>query len=167
MATLQHLQHGLDRAWQQLNEGWIQLRRRASRAITRFYPREDAHGLQTAGEQSPHAAPAWGLLAAEVREADDEILVRLEAPGMEKDGFDIQVIDDLLVVRGEKRSETNRSSGAYHIMECAYGAFERAIPLPGPVDESRTQARYHRGVLEVTLPKNASARKRRIAVHSA
>lgn len=166
MATLQHLQNGIDRAWQQLNEGWNHLRQRASRALTRFYPRESRDGLQTAGEQAPFAAPAWGLLAAELRETDDDLVVRLEAPGMEPDGFDIEVIDDTLVIRGEKRSQIDRRSGQFRIMECAYGAFERSIPLPAAVDASHTRAQYRRGILQITLPKDAGARKRRIAVQS-
>lgn len=167
MATLQHLQREFGRAWQHINEGWAQLRRYASRALTRFTPREDADGLQRPGEQVPAAAPAWGFLAAEVRDNDDEIAVRLEAPGMEAEDFDLEVIDDVLLVRGEKQVQRDRSHGQYHIMECAYGMFERAIPLPGPVDQSRTRARYRRGVLEVTLAKEARARKRHITVQSA
>ena len=167
MATLQHLQREFGRAWQHLNEGWGQLRRHASRALTRFTPREDTDGLQRAGEQVPAAAPDWGLLAAEVRDSDDEIVVRLEAPGMEAENFDLEVVDDVLLVRGEKQVQRDRSHGQYHIMECAYGAFERAIPLPSPVDQSRTRARYRRGVLEVTLAKEARARKRHITVQSA
>lgn len=164
MTTLQQLQQGLERARQHMNEGWNQLRRRASRALTRFHPREDRSGLQTASEQSPFQAPAWGLLAAEMREHEDEIVVRLESPGMEPENFDIEVVDDILVIRGEKRLESDRKSGDFRIMECAYGAFERAIPLPGPVDDSRTCAQYRRGILQVTLPKHPDARKRKISV---
>lgn len=167
MATLQQLQHSLDRVWHQVNEGWNQLRQRAARAVTRFQPREDADGLQRPGEQIPANAPVWGLLAAEVREQDDEVVVRLEAPGMEADGFDLEVVDDLLVVRGEKQVQSRSSHGNYHIMECAYGAFERAIPLPAAVDPDHTRASYRHGVLEVVLPKDARARKRRIDVHAA
>lgn len=167
MATIHSLQRGLDRAWQQLNEGWNQLRRRASRALTRFHPRYDRDGLQRPGEQIPEQAPAWGLLAAEVRDFDDEVLVRLEAPGMEADAFDLEVEDDVLVVRGEKLVQTRDQRGGYSLMECAYGAFERAIPLPATVNPSRTRATYRRGVLEVTLPKDERARKRRITVQSA
>ncbi|HFD81065.1 MAG TPA: Hsp20/alpha crystallin family protein, partial [Gammaproteobacteria bacterium] len=54
--------------------------------------------------------------------------------------------------------------GRFHVIECAYGSFERAIPLPAEVDEQGARARYRRGVLTVRLPKKAGARKRRIEV---
>ncbi len=164
MNTLNQLHHGLERAREYVNEGWNQLRRGASRALTRFHRREDRDGLQTADEQSPQRAPAWGLLAAEMRESDDEIVVRLESPGMDPENFDIEVVDDLLSIRGEKRFQADRSSGDFRITECAYGAFERTMPLPGPVDSSRTRAQYRRGVLQINLPKAAGARKRKITV---
>ncbi len=164
MTTLQQLHQGLERAREHMSEGWNQLRQRASRAITRFHPQEDRDGLQRAREQNPHQAPSWGLLAAEMREFDDEIVVRLESPGMEPEGFDIEVVDDVLIIRGEKRLQWDRSSGEFQIMECAYGAFERAIPLPAPVENDRTRARYRRGVLQINLPKAPGSRKRKITV---
>lgn len=166
MATLQQLNQGLERTWHHVSEGWNQLRRHASRAITRFQPRHHRDGLQRPGEQIPDHAPAWGLLAAEVRETEDQIVVRLEAPGLEPDGFDLEIVDDVLVIRGEKQVQNHSTQGNYHITECAYGAFERAIPLPGPVDPARTRAKYRRGVLQVSLPKDERTRRRRILVQT-
>lgn len=51
-------------------------------------------------------------------------------------------------------------------MECAYGRFERALPLPVPVDEAGARARYKRGVLHVSLPKSRAAVRRRVEVTS-
>ncbi len=164
MNTLHQLHHGLERAREYVNEGWNQLRRGASSALTRFHLHEDRDGLQKADEQSPEQAPAWGLLAAELREFDDEIVVRLEIPGIDPENFDIEVADDLLSIRGEKRFQAERSSGDFRITECAYGVFERTVPLPGPVDSSRTRAQYRRGVLQINLPKAPGARKRKITV---
>ena len=111
-------------------------------------------------------AAHWALLAAEVRESDDAVIVRLEVPGMDADGFDISVVDDTLVVRGEKQVERESRQGRYHRMECAYGSFERRIPLPFRVEAGRAAARYRAGVLEVTLPKHGRYRARRIQVDS-
>lgn len=165
MGTLRQLQNGLERAWDQLAEGWAHLRQRASEALTRF-SRPARGELQPAEERWLRQAPSWGLLAAEVEEDDDQVVVRLEAPGMDPDDFDIQVVDDVLVVRGEKRFQSTSRQGAFRVMECAYGAFERAVPLPAPVDEGRAKARYRRGVLQVTLPKHATARRRRIDIRA-
>ncbi len=166
MSTLQELRQGLSEAWDSLTEGWRALRERAGQALTRFRPFSREGGLQTAGDQLIGQTVSWGLLPAEIRETPDEIRVRIEVPGMEADDFDISVIDNTLVVRGEKHIRREADEGRFQLMECAYGAFERAVPLPAEVDDSRARARYRRGVLTVTLPKSERSRMRRIEVGS-
>lgn len=164
MATLQQLRNGLERAWDSLAEGWHQLHERAASALTRFSPRLQGGELETAEEQAARHGSRWGLLAAEVVESENDITVKLEAPGMEADDFEIQAINDILVVRGEKHTQREEGYGRYHVMERAYGYFERAIPLPASVNEDGARATYRRGVLRITLPKTAAARRRRIEV---
>ena len=94
----------------------------------------------------------------------DKVVVRLEAPGMEGADFDIEVVENYLVIRGQKNIERERTDGRYHILECAYGSFERALPLPEDVVADKAKASYKRGVLRVELPKSAAARHRRIDV---
>jgi len=84
---------------------------------------------------------------------------------MEADEFDIQVVDNYLVVRGEKQWQRDDKKGRYHLTECAYGRFERAIPLPKGVDDTQARARYRRGVLTVTLPVSEHYRSRRITIN--
>ena len=83
---------------------------------------------------------------------------------MEKDDFELQVQDDYLVVRGEKQMAQEHTEGGYHISECAYGSFERAIPLPAGVEVDAASASYRHGVLRVELPKSAAHRRRNITV---
>ncbi|MGM0412534.1 MAG: Hsp20/alpha crystallin family protein [Pseudomonadota bacterium] len=158
----------MNRAWDSLAEGWNHLAQRANQALTRFHPvrHRGEEGMDTARERHEHAGAAWGLLAAEVSDTADEVVVELEAPGMEADDFDLQVVEDTLVVRGEKRVANERTEGRYHVMERAFGAFERAIPLPAPVDDQGAKAEYRKGVLRVRLPKSTTARRRQITVES-
>lgn len=167
MATLQQISEGLGEAWENLMDGWRKLYRRAAGAITRFKPDYKAStDLATRDEQEIAVrSSGWGILACEVFDNDDRVIVRLEAPGMEKDDFELEVVDDCLVVRGEKQMERQRTEGGYHISECAYGSFERAIPLPDAVEIARASARYTRGVLRVELPKTAPSRRRHIRVN--
>jgi HSP20 family protein len=90
--------------------------------------------------------------------------IRLEIPGMNADDFEIQVRGRSLTVAGEKRVEREENQGRYHIMERAYGRFERSVPLPSEVDEGGAQANYKNGVLTVTLPKTKETLERRIRV---
>lgn len=156
----------LDQIRRSLSEGWQALRERASQALTRFRPSARQGELDTWEDQVTRHSAGWGLLATEVQEGDHEVRVRLEVPGMEAEDFDIDVIDNVLVVRGEKRVQKEQREGRFHVMECAYGSFERAIPLPAEVKGHEAQARYRRGVLLVTLPKHERSRSRRIPVQS-
>ncbi len=76
-----------------------------------------------------------------------------EIPGLDKDDFKIEVVDDALVVSGEKRFERDSSDGRWRTIQCAYGAFRRVVPLPAPVRADQAKASYRNGVLRVELPK--------------
>lgn len=165
MEQLQQLRRGLNRAWDGLVEGWQHLWHNAAEAVTRFTPSREEEGAADT-RQLLSQASQWGVLPAEVRETGDAIKVRLEAPGMEADDFDLQAQGDLLVVRGEKRANREERDGDYLRVESAYGRFERAIPLPAEVDADGAQARYRRGVLHVTLPKSSRERSRRVEVQT-
>ena len=167
MSTLNQFRNSLGKTWESLAEGWHRLRESAEHAMTRFRPLAGKRDLDTWEDQLIRRSADWGLLAAEVQEDEGAITVRLEVPGMEKDDFDIDVIDGYLVVRGETRLENDRHEGRFHVMECAYGSFERAIPLPLEVDGNSASAAYRRGVLSVSLPKHQRARRRRIPISSA
>ncbi|MDD5462394.1 MAG: Hsp20/alpha crystallin family protein [Methylococcales bacterium] len=91
----------------------------------------------------------WSVMAVEVFDDNDRVVVRREAPGMDKKEFDLQVIDDVLIIKGEKRIHRihkEHTEGYYHVKECAYGRFERAIELPDKVDSDKAQADYENGV---------------------
>ncbi len=164
MSTLNQIRQNLARAWDNLAEGWNHLQHRASRALTRFNPIQHKDEVETVADQAMRMSSRWGLLAAEIEEKDDEIVVRLEAPGMEKDDFDIQVEDEYLVVRGKKYAQREQSHGHYTVMETAYGEFERILELPAPVQADKAKAKYRRGVLSITLPLAETARRRRIEI---
>jgi len=164
MSTLAEIGDGLERAWDSIADGWRQLRQKATHALTRFKPLSSEGKLETAEDVFLQRGSRWGLLAADVSESDSEVNVRLEAPGLEADKFDIHVVGKVLVVRGEKQVQRAQTEGRFYVLECAYGSFERAVPLPVEVDESAATASYRRGVLHMKLPKKAAARARRIEV---
>jgi HSP20 family protein len=164
--TLDQLRGQLGRAWETVTEGWQHLRERASDALTRFSPARRHGELETAEEMVVRQSARWALLAAEVRETMEDVVVRIEIPGLDTDALDVFVADGTLVVRGEKLVEREGREGRYHLMECAYGSFERRVPLPTAVDQGRASARYRAGVLQVSLPKHGRYRARRIEVES-
>lgn len=164
MGPFDDLRRGVHQVWDSLAEGWQELRDRAGQALTRFSSRAGSSELETRDEQFARHAPDWSFLPVEVSEHGDRLEVRLEVPGLEPDDFDLYVHQGNLVVIGDKHVERALSEGRYHIMERAYGRFERIVPLPREVDESHARAEYRRGVLRVTLPLTRRDASRRINV---
>lgn len=150
----------LSRTWESLSEGWRELLSRSSDALTHF-SRNNKHEVQ---QESGFLAtfPRWGLLAGEVEETDKEIVVRVEVPGMEKEDCRITIEGNTLYLSGEKRFERETQDSTYHVMERAYGAFQRTIPLPRNVDTDKAEANYKNGVLSIHLPKVVSGNSRTI-----
>jgi len=165
MATFQQLKQNIGHAFDYVADGWENLTRKAANAITRFT--EGDHKDKHSEEEHKELAnrnTGWGIMAAEVFDDDNRIVVRLEAPGMDAKEFDLQVVDDVLIIKGEKRIQREHSEGYYHVKECAYGRFERAIRLPGAVDSDKAQADYKNGILRIELPKSKITPRKTIKV---
>lgn len=156
--TGKNLGYEIGRAWDALSDGWRELFHRSSNALTHFtHP-----GNSDLPVNAPY--PRWSLLAGEVEETDKEIVVRLELPGMEKEDCEVRIDGNRLILSGKKSFERISDDSAFHVMERAYGAFQRVIPLPKNVMEDRAEASYRNGVLTVRLPKLQPERSRSIPV---
>jgi HSP20 family protein len=89
-----------------------------------------------------------------VSETDNEIRVTAELPGVDLDDLEVDVMDDMLVIRGEKRLERSNEDENYHFVERAYGSFQRTVQLPFAADSDQVRASFENGVLTVTVPKS-------------
>ena len=102
--------------------------------------------------------------SVDINETKDAYVVKGELPGVDKDDVDISIEDNLLVIRGEKKFETESDEDKYHRKECVYGSFERSFSLPKQVDVSKVEASYKNGVLKLNIPKAEEAKPRQIQV---
>lgn len=98
-----------------------------------------------------------GFPQLEVEETDTEYRIHAELPGLDDKDVEVLLQDDALIIRGEKRTQTEDRHRAFS--ERFYGRFERRLALEG-VDEDRMQARFHKGVLTVIAPKSDEGRER-------
>ena len=152
----------LSRTWENLTEGWRELLARSSNALTHFSRRNsDRHETDAPAP----GYPSWSLLAGEVVDKGNEIVARIELPGIDKEDCEISIDGNMLRIRGEKRADREFIGGAYYVMERAYGSFERVVPLPRYVDPSKAEASFRNGVLTVHLPKLPESEPQRITVH--
>jgi len=101
-----------------------------------------------------------GKLAPRVNisETEKEIEVTAELPGVDEKEIDVSLTDDLLTIKGEKKSETEKTEKDFRVFECTYGSFERTMRLPCEVNNDKIDAKFKNGVLTITLPKSHSAK---------
>jgi HSP20 family protein len=111
-------------------------------------------------------APVEGAatLALDVFESDDDVTVRASIPGVNPDDIDISVTGDVLTIKGETSEEREEKQGNYHLRERRYGAFQRSVNLPAPVNTDKAEAEFKNGVLTLTLPKVEEVKPRSIKI---
>jgi HSP20 family protein len=101
----------------------------------------------------------------DMHETPDELIIRAEVPGLNKEDFSVELVGRQFIIHGEKKvvREQNRGDGRL-ISECRYGSFARTLLLPYDMDEKTIAAELKHGVLTVRLPKPVKGRKTRYRV---
>ena len=117
------------------------------------------------GEAAGTGMGSW-TPAVDIHETDDGFVIKAELPGISKDDVSIDVHQNTLTLRGQRKHEAEVKNERYHRVERAYGSFERSFVLPTVVDQDKAQATYKDGVLELHLPKSEAAKPKRIAIQS-
>ena len=110
------------------------------------------------------AEPMGWSPAVDVSESDGELTVTAELPGMRSEDVHVDLADNVLTLRGEKREETERQEKEMRIFERSFGSFRRSFRLPSTVDEAKVNAEFKDGILRVTLPKMERATGKTIEV---
>ncbi|HEX8844734.1 MAG TPA: Hsp20/alpha crystallin family protein [Pyrinomonadaceae bacterium] len=87
----------------------------------------------------------------EVFERGGQLIVRADLPGLTKDDINVDIREDALVIRGERREEREEDEEGYYRTERSYGSFYRQIPLPEGVKSENANATFRNGVLEITM----------------
>jgi HSP20 family protein len=144
------LERGISRAWEGLTEGWREMLTRSNGALTQYV----SSARQKKAESANKDFPAWAFLAGECWETAQAVIVLIELPGMRKEDIEVSVEHGRLQIRGDKHFSGEDEPRFYHLMERAFGRFERSIPLPHNIDAKRAEVSYRDGVLTVILPKS-------------
>ena len=91
--------------------------------------------------------------AVDIYETEREFVLTTEVPGVERDKIDVQIVDNVLFVRGERDPSKESPRQIYHRLERPSGSFERRFSLPQEVSQDQIKAQMTEGVLTVSLPK--------------
>jgi HSP20 family protein len=103
--------------------------------------------------------------AAELEETDDVIRLKLELPGLEAKDINIEATPESISISGERKTETRNEENGITRSEFRYGKFQRIIPLPSQIQNSKVQAEYKDGILQLTLPKAESEKQKAVKVN--
>lgn len=104
--------------------------------------------------------------ALDVIEGENEITVKAELPGLEAKDVDISLENNQLILKGEKKLESEEKKDNYHRIERSYGSFFRSVPMPVKVKQEGIKARFDKGILHITLPKDEAAKSRKIEIEA-
>jgi len=134
------------------------------RALERLFPR---------GWPRPWRGewPSWADLApfarrvprVDVIDRENEVVLRTEVPGLNKEELEVSVSDRSVTIRGELKRE-EEEQGEYYYREMSPGAFSRTVGLPAAVDSKQARVRLNNGVLEITMPKTEAEKRHKIAI---
>jgi len=102
--------------------------------------------------------------AVDVEETDKEYVVKADLPDIKRDDVKIGIEDGILTVEGERKQEKEEKGKKFHRIERSYGKFVRRLALPTDVDQGKVTATFKEGVLQVQLPKAATAKPRSVDV---
>jgi HSP20 family protein len=139
------LQREIDRLFDDFTRGWP--------SITR--------GVPEIG-RTPELIPS-----VDVVETEKEFEITAELPGLEEKDVQVNVADNVLTIKGEKKAEKEEKDKNYRMFERSYGSFYRALELPSGVNPDNIKAALSNGVLKVTVPKPAPAQAKKVEVKAA
>jgi len=100
----------------------------------------------------------------DVYEDAQQLVLKLEVPGIKQEDLDVRVENQTLTVKGERKFEKDEKEENFHRIERRYGNFTRSFTLPQTVDATAPKATYEDGVLAITLPKKEAAKPKQVKV---
>jgi len=134
--------------------------------LVRWDPFRDFRSVRRLTSEVEDSYGTWAPVV-DIFESGDNLIIRAEVAGLDKDDVDISVENNTLTLRGERKREMEFEEKDAYRLERLFGVFTRSFMLPKTVDSARISASYKNGVLELTIPKVEQARPRRIEIKAA
>ena len=100
----------------------------------------------------------------DVYEDEQNLVLKLEIPGLNEEDINVSLENDTLTVQGERKFEKEEKEENFHRIERRYGSFSRTFKLPNTVDGEKVDAGYEKGILKISLAKKAEAKPKQIKV---
>lgn len=107
-----------------------------------------------------------GQVALDVYQTDDSLIIKAPIAGVGSEDLDVEVTDEVVIIKGERREKEERVVDNYFTQECYWGAFTRSYVLPVAVDSAKAKAVLKDGILTVTIPKLEKTKTRTLKVET-
>jgi HSP20 family protein len=140
--------------------------------LTRFEPLREMMTLREAMDQlfddaftRPRSQGGVSIIPPiDLYQTPDEVIVKVNLPGLKAEDVQISVTSDVLTLRGEFKQELEKKEATYHVLERRSGSFERSVMLPTDVQTEKAKADFEDGVLTISLPKAEAVKPKTITV---
>ena len=120
--------------------------------------------FSSSNQSQPKQGAAW-TPAVNVEETTEELLLSAELPGLSIEDVEIEVENNVLTLRGEKKSQQEEGDERrYHLFERSHGSFERRFTLPRTVKTQKISAEFKSGILHIQMPKAPEAKAKKITI---
>ena len=129
------------------------------REMNRLYSNPTTPGREAA----PASRSETWVPPVDIHESADAFTIAVELPGIKKEDIQLELKDESLTLRGERKPERDVREGVHRI-ERVYGPFQRSFNLPSNINASAVKATFRDGVLEIVLPKEEEAKPRHIDI---
>ena len=118
------------------------------------------------GERELLATTDWAP-SCDIRESDKEYRVHAELPGIKREDVHVTLESGVLTIQGERREEKEDKGEKFHRRELSYGKFMRQFTMPEDGDESKVDATFKDGILNIVIAKSKTktSKAKEIAVH--
>lgn len=100
----------------------------------------------------------------DISETKDKVFVKIELPGLTGKDLSVNLMGDVLTIKGEKKKEKEEKDEHHYYVERYEGSFERSFRLPATIQVEKIEAAFDKGVLKITLPKTEEAKKKGIEI---
>jgi HSP20 family protein len=118
---------------------------------------------ESEGDQSNVVTSQW-MPRVDIKEETDRFVIFADIPGVEPGDIEVHMENGILTIKGERRSEAREQRDQYSRVERSHGLFYRRFALPDSANPDEISADGHNGVLEISIPKKAETKPRRITV---
>ncbi len=109
---------------------------------------------ENAALPTPPARPTVGQVAVDIHEQEGYYIIKAPIAGVRMADIDIEVTENVLIIRGERRQPDDVPADQYLVQECFWGPFERRVTLPGPIDQRRVKATFNKeSILKILVPR--------------